>query len=97
MTMLTDLLGAATAAMRCMCAPCRRDEHPDCIGVAATHSGDCECRCVGTVECPTCDKTVVLWVEDPDEPALSNGHCCHWMWASWWDGTFRYDLSENPA
>jgi hypothetical protein len=76
-----------------ICDPCGADNHDGCVAEAL---GDgCTCQCTGTVECPTCGSVVVLYA-DPSEPGLSNGHCCHWMWADWWEGTFRYDLDAVP-
>lgn len=100
MTMMDAFITLA-AGYRSMCAPCQRGEHYDCIDVAPTTDGSCHCRCVGYVCCPTCESDVVLWSEDEpnaeDPSGIASGHCCHWMWADWWEGTFRYDLSGKAT
>lgn len=85
---------SAAALTTGVCDPCGADDHDRCT---AESLGDgCVCPCTGTVECPTCGKTVVLYADaDVEETGLSHGECCNWMWADWWDGTFRFDLSET--
>lgn len=77
-----------------ICEPCAADDHDNCRADSLNDPA-CLCRCVGSVQCPTCGKTVVLYADD--EPGLAQGECCHWLWVDGFEGCQRFDLRPRSA
>ena len=73
------------------CDDPENDQHQFCIDAERL---DCECGCVGYLNCATCGELVFLVADDPEDPSYSHGECCTWGYVDYFDGTIRLDLSH---